>query len=257
MDTRVGLLSAFSRTFIPGVVKVEAERFGFPFLADLLAGGGELEYGQLTTCRLLHKYKLVNLPAARIEALLADHVAGALNVCRYFDPAVNDVFCLNLDNNHRTESTALIPEMTLAVDALRSCLAAAGCEPLVVASGRGFHVWGRLDSPVPNARLHDFMLRAAARALLAVHEAGRDHRELKVNFYPDVRIANVVSLRLFGSIHAKTRVFSHVTARDGTLLDEAASWRAFEEFISRQTLSSTAFEAAHRSLGGDGPASAT
>ena len=253
MDTRVRLLSAFSRTFIPGVVKVEAERFGFPFLAALLAGGGELEYGQLTTCRLLHKYKLVNLPAARIEALLAEHVAGALNVCRYFDPSANDVFCLNLDNNHRTDSTALIPEMTTAVDALRSCLAAAGCTPLVIASGRGFHVWGRLATPVPNARLHDFMLRAAARALLAVHEAGRDHRELKVNFYPDVRIVNVVSLRLFGSIHAKTRAFSHVAAPDGALLDEAGSWTAFETFVARDTLSADAFDDAHRSLGSEGP----
>ncbi len=250
MDTRVGLLRSFSSTFIPGVAKIEAESFGFPFLADLLSGGGELEYGQLTTCRLLHKYKLVNVPAARMDALLGEHIAGRLNVCRYFDAESNDVLCLNLDNNHKTDSTALIPEMTVAVDALRACLVGAGCEPLVVASGRGFHVWCRLATPVANARLNDFMLRAAARAMLAVHQTGRDHRELKVNFYPDVRISNVVSLRLFGTLHAKTRRFSHVASPDGRLLDEPASWRAFESFMERGTLRPGAFEAAHRSLGG-------
>ena len=62
MDPRVKLLKEFSRRFVPGTVKIETEQFGFSFLERLLSDGIELEYGELTATRLLHKYKLVNIP---------------------------------------------------------------------------------------------------------------------------------------------------------------------------------------------------
>lgn len=235
MDQRVAWLREFSLGFSPGTAKIETEQFGFPFLDRLLSGGVCLEYGELTATRLLHKYKLVNVPAQRMDELLAAHVAKECNVCRYFDAGKNDVFCFNLDNNNKTENTVVIPEMDLAVRSLRECLGRLRCEPLIVASGRGYHVWCRLAAPVANEELHGFMLRAAVRALASFHGSGRDHQKIKFNFYPDVKAHDVVSLRLFGSEHAKNKVFSRVLTPDG-LLDETDSWAYFEDFLQNKTM---------------------
>lgn len=247
MDPRVALLRGFSRRFVPGTAKVETDRFGFAFLEELLADGATLEYGELTAHRLLHKYKLANLSEARMDALLGLHLAKECNVCRYFDAEANDAFCFNLDNNHKTDNTRAIPEMDLAVGALEDRLRGLGCAPLVVASGRGYHVWCRLEGPVANDRLHRFMMRAAVSALMAFHAAGRDHRKVKFNFYPDTRTHGVVSLRLFGSDHAKNKVFSRVLAPGG-LLDERDSWRRFEDFLGSGTIPEATFDAALASL---------
>jgi hypothetical protein len=247
MDSKLDLLREFSRGFASGTAKVETERYGFAFLEELLADGARLEYGELTATRLLHKYKLVNLTAHRMDELLRRHLARECNLCRYFDAAANDLFCFNLDNNHKTDNTRVTPEMELAVGGLESCLRDLGCGSLIVASGRGYHVWGRLEAPVLNDRLYGFMLRAAARALLGFQDRGYDYREIKFNFYPDVRATNVVSLRLFGSEHVRNKVFSHVFTSGG-LLGEADSWAAFEDFIRNRTISLPGFAAADSSL---------
>jgi hypothetical protein len=178
-----------------------------------------------------------------MDALLRAHVDKEFNVCRYFNPTANDTFCFNLDNNHRTNNTVVIPEMDMAIRALRRCLCEVGCTPLIVASGRGFHAWCRLTESVDNERLYRFMLPAAALALSSVHAAGYDHRNVKVNLYPHVQLQNVVSLRLFGSNHAKTGVFSHIWTLDG-LLGERASWDRFEEFVRSPKASPSELDAA-------------
>jgi hypothetical protein len=137
--------------------------------------------------------------------------------------------------------------MTLALGALRECLQDLGLEALTIASGRGYHVWVRLEEPVENELLYGFMLRAAAHALLPLRTSGYDHHTIKFSFYPDVNVNDVVSLRLFGSEHAKNKVFSHVLTPKG-LLDEAASWKYFEHFVSNETVSATKFRAAFDEL---------
>jgi hypothetical protein len=141
MDPRVMLLKEFYRGLPQDRAKVETHEQGFAFLEMLLAGGVTLEYGELTLTRLLHKYKLGNIPEARMDELLCAHVEKRCNVCLYFDGEANDTFCFNLDNNHKADNTVLIPEMKAAVRALREHLAGLGCEPLTVASGRGYHLW--------------------------------------------------------------------------------------------------------------------
>src|SRR5262249_50633295 len=138
--------------------------------------------------------------------------------------------------NHKSDNTAIIPELGLARDTLRTCLLGLGCEPMIVASGRGYHVWLRLDEPMENALLYEFMVAAAARALLPLMVRGDDHRAVKFSFYPDVNIVDEVSLRLFGSVHAKNKVFSHVFTPSG-LLDEDDSWKYFEHFVRDKTTS--------------------
>ena len=247
MDPRVSLLKEFSRGFTPGTAKVETEQYGFPFLDRLLSDGASLEYGELTAVRLLHKYKLVNISERRMDELLQLHITKECNVCRYFDASANDVFCFNLDNNHKANNTVVLPEMNLALHTLRNCLQGLGCEPLIVASGRGYHVWCRLDEPVENSRLYGFMLRAAVQALMAFHGTAYDHQTIKFNFYPDVNVHNVVSLRLFGSDHAKNKVFSRVLTPD-RLLGEAASWDYFGDFLRNKAIPPARFTAAFNAL---------
>ena len=170
-------------------------------------------------------------------------MAHTRNLCLYFDDRANDLFCFNLDNNQLADSSALIPEMKFAVRRLEDSLRGAGCEPLIVASGRGYHVWCRLDGAVANERLHAFMLRAGVATAAALHRAGYDRRRIKFNFYPDPRARDVVSLRLFGSLHAKNKVFSRVLAPSG-LLDEAASWDYFADYLKNKTITVDRFNAA-------------
>jgi len=253
MDPRVSLLKEFYRGLPKDRAKLETPEHGFAFLEKLLTGGVELEYGELTLSRLLHKYKLARIPERRMDEFLLSHVEKACNVCLYFDERANDVFCFNLDNNHQVNSSELIPEVEFAIGVLAAHLRALDCEPLVVASGRGYHVWGRLDGPVANERLYDFMLRCAVATVAALHREGLDYHKIKFNFYPDTRISNVVSLRLFGSLHMKNQVFSRILTPDG-LLEEEASWGYFADYLRNKTIAVARFNAAYESLmaGGEG-----
>lgn len=243
MDPRVSLLREYYRGLPTDRAKLETLEHGFEYLERLQARGVTLDYGELTLSGLLHKYKVSRVSDARMDAFLADHVAGRMNVCLYFHDHANSLFCFNLDNNHKVNNTEIIPEMATAISEVRRTLNALGCRPLVLASGRGFHVWMRLTGPVANDRLYVFMRRIAVMALARLHQEGRDHRKVKFNVYPDPRTRDTVSLRLFGSIHMKNRVFSRVATDDG-LLDERASWKEFEAHLREKTLETAAFEAA-------------
>jgi len=228
--------------------KVETYRHGFEFLDAMLSGRMKLEYGELTLVGLLHKYKFTDIPERRMDELLLSHVEKTCNLCLYFGSPKSSLFCFNLDNNHKVNNTELIPELEITVQALRKDLANLGCDPLIIASGRGYHAWGRLSGPVENDRLHAFMSRAAVRAMASMHNRdGYDHRRIKFNFYPDPRTHDTVSLRLFGSEHVKNKVFSRVLAPEG-LLDEAASWKHFERHLADRTISPAAFEDAFRAM---------
>jgi hypothetical protein len=224
---------AFAADLPTDRVKIETDEHGFAFLSRLTAGGPTLEYAQADARDLLHhKYKLANVPEGRWPALIADHVAARWNLCLYFHPKENRLFCFNLDNNRREDNTAVHPEMLGAVAALEAALNSVGHRPLIVASGRGFHVWGRFDRPAANPQIHRFMLTAAAQAVAAVHRAGWGPAQIKFNLYPHPESIDVVSLRLFGSRHTKTGQFSRVLGGGG-LLSEAASWTAFEQSLGR------------------------
>lgn len=227
MDRRLELLRRFYAPLSTGTVKLETAQYGFGFLESLARGGAKLEYGELTLHGTLHKYKLSGVGAEQWEELLADHVAKRSNVCLYFGPSENALFAFNLDNNLRQNNTEVIPEMARAVRLLRDRLESLGCRPLAIASGRGFHVWCRLESPRPNAEIYAFMLKVAVEVAAEIHFQGGNRHRVKFNFYPDPRTDNTVSLRLFGSEHAKTKRFSSVLVGD-RLLGEDESWAHFE-----------------------------
>lgn len=237
------MLKEFSRGLVKDKAKIESEQFGFAYLERLLSDGSRLEYGHLADVRVLHKYKIVDIIDRRMDELLQMHVAKECNVCRYFDADKNDVLCFNVDDNHKTENGAIGPELSLALSTLRECLLGLGCEPLIVASGRGYHVWLRLDEPVENEALYQFMVRVAAHALLPLLIGGRDRRAIRFRFYPDIEDNDALSLRLFGSEHANSGAFSYVLSPTA-LLDEAGSWRYFEDFVRNKTTPAATFRSA-------------
>ncbi len=247
MDRRVALLQEFYRGLPKDRAKVETHHHGFDFLRALLSDGITLEYGELTLSGLLHKYKLANIPEERMNRLLQAHVDKEFNVCLYFHDRANSLFCLNLDNNHKVNNTIIIPEMRLAVRFLVDLLSSVGCVPLVLASGRGYHIWCRLERAVENERLYGFMIRLAAKTAAFLQNQGHDHNRVKINLYPDRRIRDVVSLRLFGTEHAKNRIFSHVWTPEG-LLDEEASWKRLEEHLMANTIGVQRFDEACAAL---------
>ncbi|MDR3588821.1 MAG: hypothetical protein P4N41_04110 [Negativicutes bacterium] len=247
MDAKLTLLKEFYSGLPQDKAKIETECFGFAFLEELLCGGAELEYGELTLSGLLHKYKLVNIPEGRMDALLKAHIAKECNVCLYFAADRNNMFCFNLDNNHKTNNTVVIPEMAFAVRTISDRLGELGCEPLILASGRGYHVWCRLDRMTDNNVLYQFMLRIAAHTMARLHESSFDYSKIKFNLYPDIRINDVVSLRLFGSEHAKNKVFSRVFTVEG-LLDEVASWEYFADYVGRKRIAADRFDRAYAAV---------
>ena len=247
MAERVDLLEAFYRELPSDRAKIESHEHGFGYLGRLRSRGLVLEYGEMSGHALLHKYKVSGVSPAVARELLNEHVASLCNVCRYFRADENGLFCLNLDNNHKVNNTEILPEMRTAILALRKVLRDLRLEPLVIASGRGYHVWVRLAGRVPNPVLYTVMVRSAAIMLAHVQHGGGDSRRLKVNFYPDIRSHDIVSLRLFGSIHAKNRAFSHVLADSG-LLSVDDSWKAFENYLHNSTISVDALHQAHETL---------
>ncbi|MDR3586704.1 MAG: hypothetical protein P4L59_15530 [Desulfosporosinus sp.] len=244
MDSKLNLLKEFYCGLPKDGAKIETNGYGFRFLTQLLAGGATLEYGELTLSGLLHKYKILNIPKHRMDELLEAHIAKECNVCLYFDISANNVFCFNLDNNHKTDNTLAIPEMDLAVRVIRNQLSELGCEPLIIASGRGYHVWCRLGNAIDNNLLYQFMLRVAAKTMAALHKNGYDYNKIKFNFYPDTRNYKVVSLRLFGTEHAKNKTFSYIHTSEG-LLDEAASWEYLADYMWNKTISEGKFREAY------------
>ena len=243
MDSKLKLLKEFYAGLPQDRAKIETPCHGFEFLETLLEGGITLEYGEMHRSALLNKYKLSHIPGDRMDDLLRAHIGKACNVCLYFHEDKSRIFCLNLDNNNKTNNTELLPEIKLAIDLLLRRLTALGCDPLIIASGRGYHLWCRLAVPYENQTIHQFMLRLTALTLAGLHNQGLDYNQIKVNFYPDPRVRSQVSLRLFGSEHARNQVFSRVYTTQG-LLDEAASWTAFEDHLRHKTIPGERFQQA-------------
>lgn len=243
MDRRLELLQAYYAPLSHATVKIETGQHGFAFLETLTQRGARLDYGELTLHGTLHKYKMSNVSDEQNERWLGEHVAKRINVCRYFGPEENALFAFNLDNNRLENNTEIIPEMAFAIRRLDERLTELGCRPLVIASGRGYHVWTRLAEPRPNQVIYDFMLKVAVLVAAELHFLGGDRRRVKFNFYPDPRTDNTVSLRLFGSNHAKNRIFSRILDQD-RLLDEPESWVEFARHLEVGTVPGAVFDAA-------------
>ena len=249
MDPKAELIKEYFSGLPKDRLKLETSEHGFGFLEEMLTGGMTLEYGERVLNKEVHKYKFSNVPEWRMDSLLVSHARKSCNVCLYFKDVANSLFAFNLDKDYRFDKVSSLPEMAAAVDLLRNTLTSVGCEPLVITSGKGFHFWCRLAGAVKNDQLYDFMLRAMAKTLYGLHKRGLDHNRISPRFYPDPGMRDKISLRLFGSDHASSKVFSRVSTASG-LLDEDASWVAFEKHLRTSTIALEAFRIARKSING-------
>lgn len=250
MDSRTELIKAFYAALPKDRLKLETRDHGFSFLDGMLGAGMALEYGERVLLSDIYKYKLAKVPEWKMDELLSAHVRKQCNVCLYFRHGANSLFCFNLDKTPKAGDSPDLLEMTLAVTLLRDILTDLGCEPLIVQSGKGYHLWCRLEEPAGNDDLYNFMMRAMAKALYGLHRQGLDHNKINARFYPDPRTLNHISLRLIGSDHIKTRTFSQVVMPNG-MLDEESSWQAIEDHLKTKGTSPEAFQRAHQTLTGN------
>lgn len=244
MDTRVALLEMLYQHMRRDRLKLESRQFGFDFIEQLTADGAVLDYGQVDS-HLVHKYRLLQLSEVAWNRFITGHVNQEYNICLYFDERENSAFCLNLDNNYKSSNTAPIPELDLAVLYLRQHFGEYGMEPLVLKSGRGYHLWCRLQAPAANAALYGFMVRIVAKTMASLHMSGHDYHAVKFNMGPNPRVIDTVSLRAFGSIHARTGMFSQVVT-EGETLGEQASWACLARYVGEKEISSQQFANACR-----------
>lgn len=226
--------------------KLETKKHGFEFLEELCRTGVTVDYGELTA-NLVNKYRVTSIEPEAMEQLLLNHINQKDNLCLYFGSESSSLFCLNLDNNYTNETCAIIPEMKPALAFLREHFHSFGIVPLIIESGRGYHLWCRVDSPVANERLHEFLLRISAFTMASLHDSGINHNNIKFTIYPDPRTVNHASLRLFGSKQIRTERFSFVTYENHQL-DEADSWKEFERYLTAETISIADFISAHADI---------
>lgn len=238
-SAKLDLLKEFCSGLPLGSVKVETSEHGWGFLNETLKAGGKLDYGEADG-RGAYKYKFRGLSEQTLNQLLVRHVEQTCNVCLYFSEGANACCCINLDVNLRTCDDTLRMEMDLMVRFLTNLFSRLGIAHLIVASGRGYHLWCGFTEPISNEHLFRWMIRSVANAIGEIYPREADRGRIKANFFPDPRVLGMASLRLFGTKHATTGMFSHVIV-DGQMLNESDSWKAFQDYTSRRRVSGQRF----------------
>jgi hypothetical protein len=240
MDAKLELL----KEFCPGLqlepVKVETQDYGWGFLNEVLREGGELDYGEAAGQEALYKYKFCGLPERTVDRLLRRHIGQTCNVCFYFSKGANASCCINLDVNLRVCDANIGAEMSLLVRSLISSFSRFGVATLVVASGHGYHIWCRFTERIDNDHLFQWMLRSTANAIGEIYATDFDRDRIRAYLFPDPRVLRMASLRLFGTRHTTTGMFSRVFAK-GELLDESDSWSVIQDYLAHRKVTRDRF----------------
>jgi hypothetical protein len=224
-------------------MKLELKEWGFDFL-DTLTKGATLDYGELTN--YIPKYRLSNMHPKVFNYLLLQHIKKNCNVCLYFDRTANNAFAFNIDNNQKHNKDECTEEVKATVQILTHILNDVGIEPLVYASGRGYHIWVRLDEKIDNATINGFMTSVCAWTDVVLHRNNLDYNKVSVGMYPHKDEGQTHSLRIFGSNHIRRKTFSHVCTPE--VLDEDASWNYFWDYCINKVITKKQFADACRKL---------
>jgi hypothetical protein len=220
------LLCEFYTTIDTQRIKVEIKNHDFDFIRKLKSTA-TLDYCEIE--KDICKYRLSGLSYNSFINFLDSHLKKELNLCAYFNREKNSLFAFNLD------STALkANDIKIYALFLLQCLIKLGIPPLVIKSGHGYHFWCRLDEPVENSKLRKLMNAVSDHALYLAKQNGVDAETLRCTRYPRQNTGDI-SIRLFGSKHMITGIFSSIVTRidiEDTILDENESWNYFEGYLS-------------------------
>jgi hypothetical protein len=197
----------------------------------------------------LYKYRLSGVDPDCFNELLNEHLSKNINLCVYFHKEKNNLFALNLDSTSMWQNKIKVAALYMAENLMEL-----GFTPLIIKSGHGYHFWCRISAPVANVKLQDLMAVLMDTTINRMKAIGLENSDLRCTCYPRQK-ASDVSLRLFGSEHKKTGLFSFVVTQintEDTMLDEEASWSYFESYMKECTISKelfdTAYEKAAKSL---------
>ena len=240
---RVEMIKEFYSSMSNDSLKLEMKDYGFELLRLFKMSDTVLDYGELHA--RISKYRLSNVRPEVFDYLLYQHVEQHGNVCLYFGKQANNAFAFNLDNSKREGNTEIIQELKTTADIIVDLLNFTGIEPLVYLSGRGYHIWVRVDEPIDNELIADFMEEIRIWTKIIQKERDVDSTKVHISRYPNDNEQQTHSLRLFGSKHVKNQEFSCIRTKDGRVLDELYSWRYFNKYILDGTITKDQFMLAY------------
>ncbi|SDF86176.1 hypothetical protein [Sporolituus thermophilus] len=220
---KLALLKKFYSCMKPNILKLEVNDFGFDFIDIMRKAGVVVDYVDFK--KDIHKYRIRVSPAV-YDYLLKHHIAQNGNVCGYFDDYANDLLCFNIDNRGMSqEETYLVAEYVYIYLKLENIL------PLMVESGRGYHIWVKLGEKQNNEKIYSFSRRIVGFVMDCLKDQNIDTEKVFITLYPTPGYTQGYSLRLFGSKHIRTGEFSRVVLPGIGILDENESWRYFGEYV--------------------------
>ena len=225
------LLKQFYSSVRQDMLKLECKDYGFDTLR-LFQSECTVEYVELKGS--IHKYKLKDILPVRFDYFLKHHILQNGNVCGYFNSEANSVFAFNFDTSKKNKDNTPTDTIKASAYITAEYLRALNIEPLVILSGRGYHIWVRLAEPVYNKEIGFFIKNMKDRINDGLKINDLNFNDICISAYPQLHEKQTHSLRLFGSEHVKNKVFSHICT-DGGTLNELDSWLYFEEFIKSKT----------------------
>jgi hypothetical protein len=236
MHSKIKLLNEFYSTIDREQVKIETKIHGFDYLSTL-RNMAVLDYCELKNG--VYKYRLSKVKIDLFMVLLNDHLAKKINLCTYFHKENNNLFALNLDF-----TSAWVNKIKIAALFMADNLMKIGITPLIIKSGHGYHIWCRISDPVKNIRLQAFMTVLTNLIVSQMNEKGLETSDLQCTCYPRPNVSDV-SIRLFGSEHMKTGMFSSIITQinaEDAILSEEESWSYFERYMNESTVTREHFE---------------
>jgi hypothetical protein len=220
---RIELLKVFYRSMDLSLVKWETCMRGWDYIKEL-EQNCTIDYIQGVDD--VTKYRLSDIPSKYMHWLLDLHVRSGGNVCGYFDMYNNNCFAFNLDVDKDEDRWQADKARDIIVYTL---IEIANLKPIIIKSGRGYHIWVSLLELVPNKAIHDLfdlvMIRIPSDELTA----------LQIHKYPFFKESKRNSLRLFGSKHVRTDEFSGVMQPySNKVLSVDQSWMYINNYVKNR-----------------------
>lgn len=237
---KITLLREFYRDMQWNMCKLETTDYGWKAIKAIEGMDANVDYVEFTS--LIHKYRLSNVNNWLMEYFLQKHIEQKCNICMYYGEKENSLISFNLDTKIR-DAKKITHEVKGMCNAIVSCLNKLDIEPLVIVSGRGYHIHCRLEKPVDNNTLLHFMIIIELWARETLKNNNISDDMVNVSKYPHREGNTCVSLRMFGSKHIKKEIFSHICTH-ATVLSEEDSWNYFKDYLDNGIIPIDTFDKA-------------
>lgn len=242
MNERSLALNKFCHNFDTTQIKIETKLSGLEFLAKLTSQA-TLDYVEFK--KNIHKYRLSQIPPTLFTDLIEKHINCRLNLCVYFAKQRSNKLALNFDQAKRHTVDVKISALIAT-----SLLSQLDLSPLLIYSGRGYHLWCTFNRDIANEDLVRFLQNIKSIIAYEVKIRGGNPENVNLTCYPGIDTGKN-SLRLFGSNHVKTGRFSSIVTQiavDDVMLNANDSWNYFTNYINTKVTLTNTFDKAAAQL---------